>query len=258
MRLNIGMLAILGVALVTAAVIGVMSGIILRAHQGALIAQLTRSADQMSETIASSTYHDMLENRRDAVHREIITIGRPGGHREGPAVQQGGERSCSRPTRARSDTPSTRTPRPATRCHAAGRPLERLPIQSRARIYRAADGHRVLGMIRPIPQRERLLERRLPRPHAATGGAGSARREPVAGRGGPPGRQRPAPAHPARRAGDRRQQPAAVVAERPLILRPVRGADRRHAPGRAGRSLDHDPHHRPQRTRATSRGPSTT
>jgi signal transduction histidine kinase len=35
-------------------------------------------------------------------------------------------------------------------CHAAGQPLERLPIDARARIYRAPDGHRVLGMIRPI------------------------------------------------------------------------------------------------------------
>jgi hypothetical protein len=40
---------------VTAVVIGVMSGIILRTHRAALIAQLTRSAAQLSETIASST-----------------------------------------------------------------------------------------------------------------------------------------------------------------------------------------------------------
>ncbi len=69
MRAGIGTLSILGVATVTAVVIGVMSVIIIRAHEGALVAQLQRSADQLAETIAGTTYHDMLENRRDAVHR---------------------------------------------------------------------------------------------------------------------------------------------------------------------------------------------
>jgi two-component system NtrC family sensor kinase len=36
-------------------------------------------------------------------------------------------------------------------CHTEGRPLDRLDIQQRARIFRAADGTRVLGIINPIP-----------------------------------------------------------------------------------------------------------
>jgi len=35
-------------------------------------------------------------------------------------------------------------------CHAAGQPLVRLSVPSRARTYRAPDGHRVLGMVTPI------------------------------------------------------------------------------------------------------------
>jgi two-component system NtrC family sensor kinase len=35
-------------------------------------------------------------------------------------------------------------------CHVAGQPLELLPTPARSRIYRSANGHRVLGMIRPI------------------------------------------------------------------------------------------------------------
>lgn len=149
MKLNIGLLASLGVALVTAAVIGVMAGIILRAHQGALIAQLTRSADQLSETIASSTYHDMLENRRDAVHREIGTIGRQQGiervrlfNKVGTIMFSSDDGEIGRAVDKNAEA--------CYGCHAAGRPLERLPMPSRSRIYRAADGHRVLGMIRPI------------------------------------------------------------------------------------------------------------
>ena len=149
MKPGIGTLAILGVAAVTAAVIGVMSVIILRAHQGASIAQLTRSADQLSETIASSTHHDMLENRRDAVHREIITIGRQQGierirlfNGTGTVMFSSDEAEIGRAVDKKAEA--------CYACHAAGRPLARLPIHARARIYRAPDGHRVLGMIRPI------------------------------------------------------------------------------------------------------------
>jgi two-component system NtrC family sensor kinase len=146
---GIGTLAIFGVAAVTAVVIGVMSGIILRAHQGALIDQLKRSADQLSETIASTTYHDMLENRRDAVHREIVTIGRQQGIEKvrlfngvGTVMFSSDEAEIGRALDKKGEA--------CYGCHAAGRPLERLSMHARARIYRAADGHRVLGMIRPI------------------------------------------------------------------------------------------------------------
>ena len=148
MKPGIGTLAILGVAVVTAAVIGVMSGLLIRAHQGAFIAQLTRSADQLSETIASSTYYDMLENRRDAVHREIVTIGRQQGiervrlfNATGTVMFSSDEAEIGRALDKKAEA--------CYACHAAGRPLGRLPIHARARIYRAADGHRVLGMIRP-------------------------------------------------------------------------------------------------------------
>jgi two-component system NtrC family sensor kinase len=146
---GIGTQAILGVAAVTAVVIGVMSGIIIRAHQGALVAQLTRSADQLSETIAGSTYYDMLENRRDAVHREMVTIGRQQGIEKvrlingtGTVMFSSDEAEIGRALDKKAEACYV--------CHAAGRPLVRLPMHARSRIYRAQDGHRVLGMIRPI------------------------------------------------------------------------------------------------------------
>jgi two-component system NtrC family sensor kinase len=149
MRLRIGTLAILGVAAVTAAVIGIMSVLIVRAHQGALTAQLTRSADQLSETIASSTYYDMLENRRDAVHREIVTIGRQRGIEKVRLFNGTGVIMFSS-EEAEIGRALDKNAEACYACHAAGRPLERLPIPARSRVYRAPDGHRVLGMIRPI------------------------------------------------------------------------------------------------------------
>ena len=194
MKPGIGTLAILGSRLVTAVVIGVMSGIILRAHQGALIAQLTRSADQLSETIASSTYYDMLENRRDAVHREIVTIGRQQGIEKvrlfngtGTIMFSSDEAEIGRAAR-QERRGLLRVPRRRA-ARSSGCRCTRAP-----RIYRAADGHRVLGMIRPIHNERELLDRRLPRARARRGGARRARREPVARRGRPPDRARPAPA----------------------------------------------------------------
>jgi two-component system, NtrC family, sensor kinase len=149
MKPSIGALAIVGVAAVTAAVIGVMSGITLRAHEGALIAQLKRSADQLSETIASSTYYDMLENRRDAVHREISTIGGQQGIDKVRLFNGAGMIMFSSDD-AEIGHALDKNAEACYACHAAGQALTRLPIHARARIYRATDGHRVLGMIRPI------------------------------------------------------------------------------------------------------------
>jgi len=148
-RLKIGTLAILGVAIVTAVVIGVMSGLILSAHRNALIAQLTRSADQLSETIAGATYHDMLENRRDAVHREIVTVGRQQGIEKVRLFNSTGTITFSS-DEAEIGHALDKNAEACYACHAAGSPLQRLGMKERSRIYRAPDGHRVLGMIRPI------------------------------------------------------------------------------------------------------------
>jgi two-component system NtrC family sensor kinase len=119
------------------------------AHRTALLDQLTRGADQLSETIASTTYFDMLENRRPAVHREIVTIGRQKGiekvrlfNGQGVIMFSSDEAEIGRSLDKRAEA--------CYGCHAAGQPLVRLTTRERTRIYRAPDGHRVLGMIRPI------------------------------------------------------------------------------------------------------------
>ena len=75
MRTRIGTRLILGAGLTTAIVIGGMAFIVIRSHKAQLLAERTRSADQLSETIKSSTHFDMLENRRDNLHRQIRSVG---------------------------------------------------------------------------------------------------------------------------------------------------------------------------------------
>ena len=149
MKPRIGTLAILGVAAVTATVIGVMSVLLVGGHRAALLAQLTRGADQLSETIGSSTYYDMLENQRDALHREITTIGRQKGIEKVRLFNATGTIMFSS-DESEIGHSLDKNAEACYACHAAGQPLQKLSTRERARIYRAPDGHRVLGMIRPI------------------------------------------------------------------------------------------------------------
>ncbi len=149
MKLRIGFLAIVGVAAVTAVAIGLMAGLILRTHRQALLAQLMQGADQISETIGSSTFYDMLENRRPALHREIVTIGAQKGI-DGVKLLDGAGRIKFSSQDGDSGRALAKTDAACQGCHAGEPPLQKLPTQARARIFRAADGHRVLGMIRPI------------------------------------------------------------------------------------------------------------
>ena len=122
MRTRIGLLAIVGVARVSAVTIGLMAVLVVRTHREALTRQLENSADQLCETISSSTYYDMLENRRDDLHQQIVTIGRQRGidrirlfNRVGTIMFSSDEREIGRSVDKRAEA--------CFGCHAADRPL---------------------------------------------------------------------------------------------------------------------------------------
>lgn len=152
MRTRIGTRFILGAGLVSAAVIGVMAVLIGRAHGAQLLAERTRSANQLSETIKGSTHFDMLENRRENLHRQIRDIGALSGegihkvrlfNKEGQIMFSSakGEIGTTLDTKAEA----------CFVCHAEGRPLEKPGLTARARIFQGPDGGRLLGLISPIP-----------------------------------------------------------------------------------------------------------
>jgi two-component system NtrC family sensor kinase len=148
MRTRIGTQAIAGVGLVTGLTIGLMAVFVLRAQEADVVAQLQRSADQLGETIKSSTHYDMLENRRDNLHRQIETIGRQAGietvrvfNKEGRIVFSSEPAEIGRSVDKQAEA--------CYGCHAVGRPLERLSIPARSRIFRSGD-RRILGTINPI------------------------------------------------------------------------------------------------------------
>jgi two-component system, NtrC family, sensor kinase len=152
MRTRIGIRLILGAGLTTATVIGGMAFAVLRLQTGQLLAERTRCADQLSETIKGAAHFDMLENRRDNLHRQIRDVG--GLQKEGiRKVRIFNKEGRIMFSSASEEIGNSLDPRGEAcyACHAVGRPLERLEIQARARIFQAPDGSRVLGVINPIP-----------------------------------------------------------------------------------------------------------
>jgi len=149
MRTRIGTQLILGAGLVTALTIGVLAVLILRANEAALVSELKLGADQLSETIKSSTHYDMLENRRFNLQRQIANLGRQDGieavrvfNKEGTIVFSSEPSEIGKTVDKRAEACYV--------CHATGRPLEKPSTQARARVFQAADRHRVLGIINPI------------------------------------------------------------------------------------------------------------
>jgi len=67
-RRRVGLQLIVAVALASVAIIGPWSYLLVRAHHRALLSQVELQAEQISETIKSSTRYAMLLNRREDVH----------------------------------------------------------------------------------------------------------------------------------------------------------------------------------------------
>ena len=151
MHTRIGTRMMLGAGLVTSLVTGVMAVLVMRSHTNQLVFELTQSANQISETIKNTTHYDMLENRRDDLHRQIRNIGelRQEGiqrvrlfNKEGRIMFSSSHEEIGVALDKRGEA--------CYMCHVEGRPLEKLDIRGRSRIFRAADGTRILGIINPI------------------------------------------------------------------------------------------------------------
>ena len=140
---------IVAVGSVALLIIGVFAYGILSAHRQQLIGEVRRSALQLSETVKNSTHYDMLLNQRESVHRIITTIGKQDGikkvrifNKEGAIIFSTDHLDVGQMVDKRAEA--------CYACHAADRPLERLPTSERTRIFQLPASGRVLGIINPI------------------------------------------------------------------------------------------------------------
>ena len=130
-------------------IIAVFAYLMLDAQRRQLLAEVERSANQLSETIKSSTHYDMLHNRSESVHRIINTIGAQEGIEKVRIFNKEGEiiRSTEPGDLGHMVDQHTEA---CDMCHALDKPLERVPASERTRIFTAASGTRTFGIINPI------------------------------------------------------------------------------------------------------------
>ena len=149
MRNRIGYKLILVVAVVSATIIGGFSYLLNSSQHEALISHVEHNAQQLSETIKSGTKHDMLLNLPEGLHNAIDTIGRQEGIEAVRIFNKDGAITYSS-ERATVGTMVDKRAEACYACHAADRPLEKLPTTERTRIFDVPDGSRRLGTINPI------------------------------------------------------------------------------------------------------------
>ncbi|MGE5362321.1 MAG: sensor histidine kinase [Bacteroidales bacterium] len=135
-------------AIVTLAIIAVLTYVTVESQKANLEAEVVAGAARFSDTIRDGTYHYMLENRRDDLHRTMETIGRQEGiakvrifNKEGRVTFSTDNREIGTMVDKRGESCFT--------CHAADKPMVRLNLPDRWRTY-MSNGHRVLGMVTPI------------------------------------------------------------------------------------------------------------
>lgn len=138
--------AVCGVALVS---IGVFAWVNIRYEQAERVDLMIRGASQFSDTVKRSTHYAMLHNRWEDAFHIMDTIGKQEGVDRVRVFSKEGAILFSTD---RSEVGSTvdKQAEACYACHAAERPLERLDLPERARIF-AGPGGRILGMITPIP-----------------------------------------------------------------------------------------------------------
>ncbi|HEU4382900.1 MAG TPA: ATP-binding protein [Anaeromyxobacteraceae bacterium] len=144
-RLSTKLLAVVAV-LTLAAVAAFMA--VEWAMQRQRLRGMTESAELFSDTIKSSTWRAMLEDRRQDAYTDMEVIGRQRGIDHVRIINKEGRITFS----SRPDEIGLMLDKRAEACyacHAADLPLSHINAPSRARVYNAG-AHRVLGMITPV------------------------------------------------------------------------------------------------------------
>jgi two-component system NtrC family sensor kinase len=147
-RISFKLIVVVGC--VTVLIVGLFSYIVLNAQHAALLAQVQHYADQLSETIKAVTKYDMLLNHREGVHRTIDTVGEQPGMRAVRIFNKEGAIIFSSDKRETAGSMVDKRAEACFGCHAIDKPLERLAIPQRTRIFQGEDGARNLGIINPI------------------------------------------------------------------------------------------------------------
>jgi two-component system, NtrC family, sensor kinase len=142
-KLNI---LLLGAMVVIVALLGYLN---VRLHREHLEQNTLLSAERVSDVIKHSTTDYMLHNDREGLYRSLQAMSAEPGMEKIRIFDQEGRISYTTDSREQNQVVD-KTAEACYACHVQSEPLARLTRSDRFRIYRNAEGARVLGIISPI------------------------------------------------------------------------------------------------------------
>lgn len=138
------------VSLTALVIISVYSYFNIQSQNNVLLSEVERHANQLSETVKNSTRYSMLFNERDQIQETIMTIGKDPTIYDVRILNKEGKIIYSR----KQDEIGQMLDKKAESCyacHAENKPLEKLPMKDRTRIFRLhPDSTRIMGIVNPI------------------------------------------------------------------------------------------------------------
>lgn len=139
---------ILYLTLMIIVVEGVFALINVNAQELQLLNKMILTAELVSQTIVSTTWDAMLEDRRESVYKMMNNVGRQSSiekvrvfNKEGRIMFSSGS-DGGRVVDINAEA--------CYLCHAEGRPLVHVDVPSRTRIFKLPNGGRMMGMVTPI------------------------------------------------------------------------------------------------------------
>ncbi|MDY0082443.1 MAG: ATP-binding protein [Ignavibacteriaceae bacterium] len=147
---KIGFRLIFAVAFTSLVIIGVFAFFSVQTQSNNLTAEVERHANQLSETVVSSTRVDMMLNQRDRIQQIICSIGTQPHIRDVRILNKIGEIIYSTDQNSINQMVD-KNAESCYACHAEDKPLEQISITERTRIFKQhQDSARIIGIITPI------------------------------------------------------------------------------------------------------------
>ncbi|HQJ45630.1 MAG TPA: histidine kinase dimerization/phospho-acceptor domain-containing protein, partial [Ignavibacteriaceae bacterium] len=147
---KIGFRLIFAVAFTSLVIIGVFAFFNVQSQSNGLTAEVERHANQLSETVVSSTRVDMMLNQRDRIQQTISSIGSQPHIRDVRILNKIGEIIYSSDQNSINQMVD-KNAESCYACHAEDKPLEQISITERTRIFKPhQDSARIIGIITPI------------------------------------------------------------------------------------------------------------
>ena len=149
MRRRLALKLIVSLTVIVFIVAGITGLIAVKNQEQQLLDAMIMGADQLARAITSATWHAMLADHRAGAYEVMQTIAlKQGINRIRIFNKEGRVMFSTRPGEQMQQV--DKRAEACSLCHDSSKPLVKVDVPSRARIFRGADGFRQLAMVTPI------------------------------------------------------------------------------------------------------------